>query len=375
MSERVCAPCARRTWLLGELAGHLEPVRGRIDELLALDDDELVAAVAGDRRDAVRRGLERFDPAAAAAGRAAAGLEAVCRCDPAYPEGLRELPAPPAVLHLSGSPGRLAALLAENPIAVVGARRASAYGRDTARSLGRGLAAAGVTVISGMAFGIDAAAHEGALAATTAAPCEPALPGPSAPAPTIAVLAGGADRPYPAAHRRLHGRIRTHGLVVSELGPGVAPRRWMFPARNRLIAALAAMTVVVQARERSGSLVTARWAARLGREVGAVPGLAGAPLSEGPHRLLREGAWLIAGAQDALDAVYGAGAVTVAARRRERLDPALVALLDALADGEEGVAAFSRAGLTADAGLAALAALELSGLVGRTAGGRYSVRW
>jgi DNA processing protein len=342
-------------------------VRARIEELLALGDDELVTAVAGDQRHALERDLAQFDPDRAAADREAAGLQAVCRCDQAYPPSLRDLPAPPAVLHLSGSPDRLAALLAADPIAVVGARRASAYGRETARSLARGLAVAGVTVISGMAFGIDAAAHDGALAATETSAESPGS------ASTIAVLAGGADRPYPAAHRRLHGRIATHGLAVSELGPGVAPRRWMFPARNRIIAALAAMTVVVQARERSGSLVTARWAARLGREVGAVPGPAGAPLSQGPHRLLRDGAWLIAGAQDALDALYGAGTVTVASRRREGLDPALTALLDALADGEQGPAAFARAGLDADGGLAALASLELAGLARRAAGGRYTV--
>jgi DNA processing protein len=369
MTARVCADCARRTWLIGALAGHLEPVRARIEELLVLGDDELVAAVAGDRRAEIARDLAHFDPDRVAADREAAGLQAVCRCDQAYPPSLRDLPAPPAVLHLSGSPDRLAALLAADPIAVVGARRASAYGRETARSLARGLAAAGVTIISGMAFGIDAAAHEGALAATETSAGSPG------PASTIAVLAGGADRPYPAAHRRLHERIATHGLAVSELGPGVAPRRWMFPARNRIIAALAAMTVVVQARERSGSLVTARWAARLGREIGAVPGPAGAPLSEGPHRLLRDGAWLIAGAQDALDALYGAGTVTAASRRREGLDPALTALLDALADGEQGPAAFARAGLDADGGLAALASLELTGLVRRAAGGRYAVSW
>jgi DNA processing protein len=369
MTTRVCADCARRTWLIEALAGHLEPVRGRIEELLALGDDDLVAAVAGERRDALARDLAHFDPDRAAADREAARVQAVCRCDPAYPASLRDLPAAPAVLHLTGSLQRLATLLAADPIAVVGARRASAYGRETARSLARGLGAAGVTVISGMAFGIDAAAHEGALAAIETSAANPR------PTSTIAVLAGGADRPYPAAHRRLHERIATHGLAVSELGPGVAPRRWMFPARNRIIAALAAMTVVVQARERSGSLVTARWAARLGREVGAVPGPAGAPLSEGPHRLLRDGAWLIAGAQDVLDALYGAGTVTVADRRRAGLDPALTALFDAFADGEQGPAAFGRAGLDADGGLAALASLELAGLVRRGAGGRYTVRW
>jgi DNA processing protein len=373
VSAPVCEACARRTWLLEALGGHLDAARTRIDELLELDDEALVEAVGGARRTELHRELARFDPGAAAARRDAAGVHALCRCAPSYPESLRDLPAPPAVLHLTAPPPRLAALVAEDPVAVVGARRASAYGRETARSLARELAAAGVTVVSGMALGIDAAAHEGALAAAEAITPGPG-PGPGRDT-TIAVLAGGADRAYPAAHRRLHARIRAHGVAVSELGPGVAPRRWMFPARNRIIAALAAMTVVVQAREQSGALLTAGWAGRLGRAVGAVPGPAGAPLSSGPHRLLRGGAWLVTGAQDALDALYGAGAVRAAERRREGLDPELRALLDALADGEQGAAAFTRAGLDLDDGLAALASLELGGLVRRGGGGRYTVAW
>jgi DNA processing protein len=354
----VCDRCARRAWLLGALAGHLEPVRGRIDELLALGDDDLIDAVGGPDRDSLRRDHERFDPAAAAAERTAAGLNGVCRCENSYPWRLYSLPAPPAVLHFTGAPDRLAWHAALHPVAIVGARRASAYGREMAHLIGRELGATGVTVVSGMAFGIDAAAHEGTLAGNGG---------------TIAVLAGGADRPYPAAHRSLYRRIVERGVVVSELGPGIAPRRWMFTARNRIIAGLSGLTVVVQARERSGSLVTAAWATRLGDPVGAVPGPAGAPLSAGPHQLLRDGACLVTGGQDALDAIYGVGGATIERPdRRGELDPELAELLDALADGEEQTAAFARAGLDTDAGLAALAALELAGLIRRTAGGRYT---
>ena len=356
---RACRACLRRTWLLEALAGHLEQLRGQIDELLALGDDELIAAVAGDAAAAIEHGHTRFETGDARERIAAAGLEAVCRCDRGYPELLRALPAPPAVMHVAGGLDRLGALLAEVPVALVGARRATAYGRETARLLGAGCAAAGMTVVSGLALGIDAAAHEGALETGDTA---------------LAVLPGGADRAYPAGHRALYRRILGGGgAAVSELGPGVAPRRWMFPARNRLIAALSAMTVVVQARPRSGSLVTARWAQRLGRRVGAVPGSVSTELSVGPHTLLREGAQLIAGTQDVLDGVYGVGEVTMFAAPRPA-DPQLAALLEGLADGETVSGALRRAGLSAEAGLGALAALELSGIVRRGPGGRYEVR-
>jgi DNA processing protein len=356
---RACPDCARRAWLLERLAGHLEPVRDRIAELLELDDRALVDAVGGERRRAIGDELARHDPGGLAARAARAGLDAVCRCDPAYPAALRDLPAPPAVLHVAGPIDRLGALLGQPPVALVGSRRPSSYGLQATRTLAADLAGAGLTVVSGMALGIDAAAHQAALDAGGA---------------TIAVLPGGADVAYPARHRRLLARILTGGVAVSELGPGVAPRRWMFTARNRIVAALAELTVLVQGRERSGALVTAGWAARLGRPVGAVPGQMAAPLSAAPHALLRGGASLVASAQDALDALYGVGAVLAPRRRVAHLEPPLAALLEAIAEGEEGETAFTRAGLAGEAGLAALARLELDGLVRRGPGGRYTVR-
>ncbi|HET9125693.1 MAG TPA: DNA-processing protein DprA [Solirubrobacteraceae bacterium] len=377
---RVCPACARRTWLLERLAGHLDPVRGRIDELLALEDLPLVQAVGGERRDAIARELAGHDPAEL--GRRVerververAELDAICRCDPAYPEALRDLPAPPAVLYVAGGLRRLAALRGPPCVALVGSRRPSAYGTEIARTLAADLACAGLPVVSGMALGIDAAAHRGALDAHLSAGAGASRPGPDAPGPTVAVLPAGPDIAYPARHRRLLTHIRQRGVVLSELGPGVAPRRWMFPARNRIIAALAQLTVIVQARERSGALITAGWAARLGRLRGAVPGPATAPLSAGPHQLLREGAALIASVQDVLDALYGAGAVRAPPLRQSELEPALAALLEAVADGEEGASAFARAGLNGECGLAALARLELAGLVRRGPGGRYVAR-
>ncbi len=174
---------------------------------------------------------------------------------------------------------------------VVGARRASSYGREIARELGRELAAAGFLVVSGLAFGIDACAHRGALDAGL----------------TVAVLGCGADVAYPAAHRSLWRRISEQGLVLSELPPGTGAWRWTFPARNRIMAALAGMTVVVEAAQRSGSLITADLAADLGRDLGAVPGPVNSRASAGANDLLAGGACLIRDAQDVLDAMLGPG--------------------------------------------------------------------
>jgi DNA processing protein len=355
---RACPGCLARAWLLARLAGHLDRAGNRIVALLGLGDGELIAAVGGREADDLRAELGCFDPDRARAGCAAAALEPMCRCDPAYPERLRGLGSPPAVLHVGGGLDRFCASVADQPVAIVGARRASPYGLEVARSLGRGLGAAGLTVVSGMAAGIDAAAHVGALDAGAA---------------TIAVLPARPERAYPARARALHRRIREVGAVVSELGPGVAPRRWMFPARNRIIAGLSAMTVVVAAGRSSGALLTARAAADLDRAVGAVPGPVTAPLAWGPHELLRSGAHLIAGPDDVLDALFGVGGrSSVAPAARPALEPGLQRLLDALADGHGTMESFAIAGLGPDRGLTALAVLELAGRIRRQAGGRFS---
>jgi DNA processing protein len=224
----------------------------------------------------------------------------------------------------------------------------------------RGLAAAGVTVVSGMALGVDSAAHAGALEAGGR---------------TVAVLAGGADVPYPASKRALHARIAELGCVVSELPPGLGPHRWAFPARNRLIAALAHMTVVVEAAERSGSLITAEFAADLGREVGAVPGPVTTWRSAGANALLRDGATLVRDARDVLDAVLGVedgraatGSHTAA---RPPLEPRLHRLLDAVETGRDTVGALARHPAEVAEVVAGLTELELLGALRRVAGGRY----
>jgi DNA processing protein len=354
-----CDACLRRAWLLARLAGHLDLARGHIDEALALADEELIAAVGGRRAGAIASQRARLDVDACRLRCEAAGVETVCRCDARYPKRLHDLASPPAVLHVAGGLARLAEQASGQPVAIVGTRRPSGYGGEMARSLARGIASAGVTVISGMALGIDSAAHSGALAAG---------------APTMAVLPGSAERPYPRAARVLHRRIVATGVAVSELPPGVAVRRWMFPARNRIIAALAAMTVVVEAGERSGALITAAFASELGRALGAVPGRVTSPQAAGPHRLLASGAALVGGPQEVLDELFGAGTREVKPQReRPALAPELEALLAAVGDGRDSADAVATAGLGTAEGLAALSSLELLGYLRRGAGGRYTV--
>ena len=351
-----CAACLRRGRLLARLAGHLDHLhakRGMLDEVFALADEDLVAALVPSRRE-----RERLLAVDADHGSSQPGLEAVCRHDSTYPAALLDLEGPPAALYAT-SRERMVALCAEPAVAIVGARRASAYGVEVARSLGRDLAAAGVTVVSGMALGIDSAAHAGALEAGGR---------------TVAVLAGGADVPYPASKRSLYAEIARQGAAVSEMPPGFRPRRWAFPARNRTIAGLAGVTVVVEAAERSGALITARVARDLGREVGAVPGRITAPQAAGANALLRDGAHLVDGAQALLDVLFGVGVRRAATGRDGReLAPRLREVLALLREGRDTVGALAGAGGDPATVVTALGELELSGYVRRGAGGVYVV--
>lgn len=358
--SQACDGCLARPWLLDRLSGHLDRLRRDIGALLALDDDDLVAAAAPREREAIMRERDAFCPESARAQSEAAGLELVCRCEPVYPAGLAALAAPPAVIHVAGGRDRLHSLCECECecVAVVGARRASDYGLEVARSLGRGLGAAGVTVVSGMALGIDSAAHAGAVEVT---------------ASTIAVLPGPANRPYPAGRRRLYRSILQAGVAVSELPPGAAVRRWCFTARNRTIAALAGLTVVVEAGSGSGSLITARLAEELGRAVGAVPGRVTSPLAEGPNDLLARGAQVVRGPGDVLDQLFGAEPGRPRVDLRPPIGPLEAAVLDAIAQGSDVAAALARAGLSPEQGMAALSSLELNGRLRRGAGGRYTV--
>lgn len=352
-----CEACARRSWLVGRLAGHIEKARGdraAIRTLLALDNDALLDAVAGTRRRAIAAELGRLEGTALPALWEQAGVTSWCRHHASYPKRLFRLPDPPAVLHLAGAPERLGALLDAPAVALVGARRCSTDGSRLARSLGRGCSSAGVTVVSGMALGIDAAAHEGALESGAA---------------TIAVLAGGPERAYPARWRALHRQIAARGAVISELPPGTPSFRWGFPARNRLIAALAGMVVVVEAAERSGSLITAEIAADAGIAVGAVPGFPDRALSRATNELVRDGAALIRDAPDILDELLGADAP--AREQPTAIEPELAQVAELVGRGVDSAEQIARA-VGDRAGVpACLTRLELLGVVERRSAGRY----
>jgi len=289
-----------------------------------------------------------FDEGAYRAALAARNLRFVGRSEPEYPPLLRELHDPPAGLFLRGA-GEVG-LLYEPAVAIVGARACSSYGSQVARLLGRELAAAGLVVLSGLARGLDGEGHRGALEAGGA---------------TVAVLGCGVDRDYPAAHAQLASRICERGLVVSEYAPGVEPAPWRFPARNRIIAGLAAATVVVEARERSGALITADFALEAGREVFAVPGEITSSLSAGTNALLRLGATPLTRAGDVLEAL---GIESAAASALE-LGESARAVLEAVTLEPAGADRLVRGtGLDAAAVATALAELELAGAVAEAEG-------
>jgi DNA processing protein len=362
IASEACSGCLQRTWTVSRLAGHLDVARARALALLELGDDQLIQAIGGTDRGLIELELGRFDPDVARQAAQRAGLSLICRCAAGYPPRLRDLAAPPAVLHVAGRLGCLLACSESEPVALVGTREPTSYGAEVAGSLGQRLAGAGLPVLSGMARGIDSAAHAGALRS-----------GRSVSGGTVAVLAAAPERPYPRSKRALHGALVRDGAVVAELGPGTPVRRWMFPARNRIIAALAEMTVVVEAGERSGALLTARLAHELGRQVGAVPGRVTTPQAAGPNGLLAAGAAVIRDAQDAVDVLFGAGARELAHDQRPPLSDAQALLLRELDGGCTAAEAVARAGLGAEHGLVELAGLELAGRVRRGPGGRYVV--
>ena len=277
------------------------------------------------------------------------------RSDARFPPRLRAIFDPPPAVYLRGTGEP--ELLGRRAVAVVGARSCSPYGAQVARMLGRDLAAAGLVVVSGLARGIDGEAHRGALESG---------------GPTVGVLGCGIDRDYPAANASLSRRMEDGGLVISEYEAGVEPAPWRFPARNRIIAGLCEAVVVVEARERSGALITADFALEEGREVFAVPGEITSALSFGSNALLRLGATPLTGPGDVLEALGIDRApateepdVSETARRVLRL------VRDAPSGADELVA---RASLAAGALSVALTELELAGLVAAADGVYRAVR-
>jgi DNA processing protein len=368
-----------RDWLIvlrtpglgpGGLRERLAAAQGRIDHVLAQ----------------LHRHASSLDPDAQAwlrqpdEGRLAADLDwlaqanhRLLRCtDADFPPQLESIPQPPAALFVSGD----ASLLLRPQLAVVGARSASAAGKSTARAFARQLAQAGFVVTSGLADGIDGAAHEAALEAGQ---------------PTIAVIGTGPDLVYPRKHRELSARVEAHGALVSEFLPGMAARADHFPRRNRIIAGLSLGTLVVEAGMQSGSLITARLAGEQGREVFAVPGSIHNPLARGCHRLIRDGARLVESATEIVETLVPAaralGAelaqrlerLPVANAGRERLatggwrdDPEYRQLLDVLGHDPAALDELAaRTGQSAAVLSSMLLMLELEGCVEGLPGGRY----
>lgn len=325
------------------LAGRIGVPKAQLEKALALVSrpDRVAAAAAREREEADRL-----------------GARLVLLGEAGYPAVLRHLRLPPPVLSVRGE------IPAGPAVAVVGSRKADPYGKEVAELFSRSLAAAGVTVVSGFARGVDAAAHRGALSAAEGR--------------TVAVLGCGLGVDYPSGHAGLGKEIAERGAVVSELPFGAEPRAWHFPVRNRVIAALSLGTLVVQAAPRSGSLVTARHALDLGRQVWAVPGRIFDERSLGPNALIRDGAGLVQHPREILEEILGVGSVPgvpPSAEPEEQEMPEGLAgvVLAALPKGagrapEELAAA---AGLPVDQVLGALLELELGGLVRRLAGGVY----
>lgn len=304
------------------------------------------------------RRRSELDPVKEAARLESLGIAFTCYTDPAYPENLLQLyDYPPVIFHR----GHLKAA-DKLAVALVGSRRPSPYGLVVAEKLAKDLAAVGVTVVSGLARGIDTAAHRGALAAGGR---------------TLAVLGCGPDVIYPKENQKIMDKIINEGAVISEFPPGTPPEPWRFPVRNRIISGLSLGTVVVEAAEKSGALITADYALEQGRDVMAVPGNVVSPQSRGPHRLIKQGARLVEGAGDILDEMGldklfsppgdGAGNGLKLSREEE----ALYGLLTLEPVGLDELIA--RSGMSPQKSMAALMYLEIKGLT-RQLPGKYYIR-
>jgi DNA processing protein len=317
-------------------------------ELRQVLDEASVESVMAIRRsldlDREMEGIERL------------GIEVVTLGDHTYPRLLREVPNPPSVLYMKGT------LVDEDQksVAIVGTRRCTAYGRQMAATMAEQLARAGVTVISGLALGIDGQAHRGALAGGGR---------------TIAVLGSGVDQIYPSSHRDLAAQIVATGAVISDYPPGTKPDARNFPPRNRIIAGLSRGIVVVEAPARSGALITVDFAADYGRDVFCVPGNALSEYSAGCHAAVRDGARLVTSAADVLeDLGMAAPAPGVAAQQAFPLSEQERHLLNYIRWEPQHIDELSAAaGLTPSQSGALLTLLELKGAV-RDAGGQHYVR-
>ncbi len=297
----------------------------------------------------IARGVNEAEHQAALAWLNEPGNHFLPVTDPAYPEALRNLPDPPAWLYIKGDP----AWLGRPMIAIVGSRNATPQGRRDALAFAQTLAEAGLVVVSGLAEGIDTAAHEGGLAGGG----------------SIAVVGTGLDRVYPAKNRALAHRLAEQGAIVSEFALGTAPKPGHFPRRNRIISGLSLGVLVIEAAPDSGSLITARLAAEQGREVFALPGSIHSPLSKGCHALIKQGAKLVESAADILEELRFQWAPPYVDTPKPPETDALLGLMGPEPMGLDALVTVS--GLTVDTVSAMLLAHELDGKVAALPGGLY----
>ena len=335
------------------------------ESVLELSVGELAARMRLSAK--VRAALEGlrngFDAGAVRARLGEKGYRAITLADADYPQGLAEVPDPPPALFVGGR-------LPEEPaVAVVGSRKASATALDAARTLGRALGERGVCVVSGLALGVDAAAHGGAVEAG---------------GPTVGVLGCGIDGVYPRSNRELFGLVREAGGIISEYGLGEPPLRWRFPARNRVISGLSGCVVVVEAPEKSGSLITARHATDAGRDVWAVPGPIRFEECRGSNRLLADGAGVLWDIDEFADSVSPPAQEPLGLKADGGVGPGDSSVDPKLPEHERAAlmgVGFEPTGVDTIAGrsgvgmrelLSALALLELKGYVRRDAGGSFA---
>jgi DNA processing protein len=357
-----CAECRRRSWLLSDLSALLDYHRGdpaRLTELLALADEELIDALAGSRRDELKSTHRRL-PAGRAGGLAGGGV--LCSHGSGWPSLLHTGSAP-RTLWLTSPPARFERLLQAPTVAILGGPGASPYGAEMAGALARGLAAAGVTIVAGLAGELARAAHRGVLEVEGG---------------SLAVAGDGIGSVRPAAAARVARDVARSGCVVSELAPGASGRGWGAVAAERTTATLGSVAVLVEAEASAAGLASAKSAVAGGRRLGAVPGPLTSRLSGGPHAMILEGATLIRDAEDALELLYAAhpdGPRPETGEVEHRtLEERLRRVLERVGAGEDTPERLTRGANDAGAVLAALGELEAIGLVRRLPGGRYQAR-
>jgi DNA processing protein len=359
-----CSECERRAWLLDRVGVALDfraRDLSRFWRLLELPDPELIRGVGGRRRGELVEAYEQWQPTHRELRE---DISTTCRHRMSYPQRLREHAISPHALSVCGGVERFSEMLGGEVVAIVGTRRATDYGMATARELARGLAACGVTIAGALDEGIAAAAHEGAIEARGR---------------VLTVMAGGVKRCSPAWCEGLYRRVLREGCAISELvdRSGRRPHRWWQAGRARTLALLADLVIVVEAEKRPWELACAHLAREQGVQVGAVPGRVSSPASEGSNALLVEGARLVRGPQDALDALYGIGTREVphttseSPDRSMTLEPRLAQVLDRVGNGHNTPAKLASGGESPGEIALALIELELAGLLVRGDGGRY----